>query len=109
MCIRDSYIAAEMKKAYDNYGPRSILCAGYDDIVDTYFDPVVCLLNVMGGAVHHDMGTVSLGSWPLPEMLMTSGMLAAPDSLAIQDSQLHFHFGNNWMANKGGNTAYRCV
>ena len=101
------YIAAEMKKAYDNYGPRSILCAGYDDIGDTYFDPVVCLLNVMGGAVHHDMGTVSLGSWPLPEMLMTGGMLAAPDSLAIQDSQLHFHFGNNWMANKGGNTAYQ--
>lgn len=47
------------------------------------------------------------GSWPLPEMLMTGGMLAAPDSLAIQDSQLHFHFGNNWMANKGGNTAYQ--
>lgn len=101
------YIAAEMKKAYDAYGPRSILAAGYDDIGDTYFDPVICLLNAKGGAVHHDMGTVSLGSWPLPEMMMTGGMLAAPDSLAIQDSELHFHFGNNWMANKGGNTAYQ--
>ena len=89
------YIAAEMKKAYDAYGPRSILAAGYDDIGDTYFDPVICLLNAKGGAVHHDMGTVSLGSWPLPEMMMTGGMLAAPDSLAIQDSELHFHFGNN--------------
>lgn len=101
------YIAVEMKKAYDTYGSRSILAAAYDDIGDTYFDPVICLLNSLGGAVHHDMGTVSLGSWPLPELFMTGGMLAAPDSLAIHESQLHFHFGNNWMANKGGNTAYQ--
>ena len=26
------YIAAEMKKAYDNYGPKSILAAAYRDI-----------------------------------------------------------------------------
>ncbi|MDO4442967.1 MAG: molybdopterin-dependent oxidoreductase [Slackia sp.] len=101
------YIADEMKKAYDAYGPRSILAAAYSDIGDTYFDPVICLLNAKGGAMHHELGTVSLGSWPLPEMMMTGGMLAAPDSLAIQESQLHFHFGNNWMANKGGNTAYQ--
>ena len=101
------YIADEMKKAYGAYGPRSILAAAYDDIGDTYFDPVICLLNNLGGAVHHDMGTVSLGAWPLPELFMTGGMLAAPDSLAIHESQLHFHFGNNWMANKGGNTAYQ--
>ncbi len=101
------YIAAEMQKAYDNYGPRSILAAAYSDIGDTYFDPVVCLLNAKGGAMHHELGTVSLGSWPIPEISMTGGMLAAPDSLAIQESQLHFHFGNNWMANKGGNTAYQ--
>lgn len=100
------YIAAEMKKTLDEYGNRSILAAAYADIGDTYFDPVICLLNNLGGAVHHDMGTVSLGSWPLPEMFMTGGMNAAPDALALQDSQLHFHFGNNWMANKGGNTAY---
>ncbi len=101
------YIAAEMKKAYDNYGPRSILAAAYSDIGDTYFDPVICLLNAKGGAMHHELGTVSLGSWPIPEISMTGGMLAAPDSLALQESQLHFHFGNNWMANKGGNTAYQ--
>lgn len=100
------YIAAEMKKTLDEYGNRSILAAAYADIGDTYFDPVICLLNNLGGAVHHDMGTVSLGSWPLPEMFMTGGMNAAPDALALQDSRLHFHFGNNWMANKGGNTAY---
>lgn len=101
------YIAAEMKKAYDAYGNRSILAAAYDDIGDTYFDPVICLLNSLGGAVHHDMGTVSLGSWPLPELFMTGGMLNAPDALAVAESDLHFHFGNNWMANKGGNTAYQ--
>lgn len=101
------YVAAEMQKAYDKYGPRSILAAAYSDIGDTYFDPVICLLNAKGGAMHHELGTVSLGSWPIPEISMTGGMLAAPDSLAIQESQLHFHFGNNWMANKGGNTAYQ--
>lgn len=101
------YIAAEMKKAYDTWGPKSILAAAYSDIGDTYFDQVICLLNAKGGAMHHELGTVSLGSWPVPEIMMTGGMLAAPDSLSIQDSELHFHFGNNWMANKGGNTAYQ--
>lgn len=101
------YVAAEMKKAYDNYGPKSILAAAYSDIGDTYFDQVICLLNAKGGAMHHELGTVSLGSWPIPEIMMTGGMLAAPDYLSIQDSELHFHFGNNWMANKGGNTAYQ--
>lgn len=100
-------IAKQMQKAYDTWGNRSILAAAYSDIGDTYFDPVICLLNAKGGAMHHELGTVSLGSWPIPEMMMTGGMLAAPDSLAIQESQLHFHFGNNWMANKGGNTAHQ--
>lgn len=101
------YIAAELKKTIDTYGTRGILCAAYDDIGDTYFDPVVCLLNELGGAVHHDLGTVSLGSWPIPELFMTGGMLDAPDALSIVESDLHFHFGNNWMANKAGNTAYQ--
>lgn len=100
-------IAEQMQKAYDEYGPRSILAAAYSDIGDTYFDQVICLLNAKGGAMHHELGTVSLGSWPIPEMMMTGGMLAAPDSLAIQESQLHFHFGNNWVANKGGQTGHQ--
>ncbi|MEE0583651.1 MAG: molybdopterin-dependent oxidoreductase, partial [Adlercreutzia sp.] len=65
------YIAAEMQKAYDNYGPKSILCSAYSDIGEEYFDPIVCLLNAKGGAVHHDLGTVSLGSWPCVELFMT--------------------------------------
>lgn len=99
-------IADQIQQTLDKYGNRSILCAAYDDIGDTYFDPVVCLFNNLGGAVHHDMGTVSLGSWPLVELFMTGGMLDAPDSLSVLKSDLHVHFGNNWMANKAGNTAY---
>lgn len=101
------YIAAELTKAIDTYGTKSVLCAAYSDIGDTYFDPVICLMNELGGAVHHEMGTVSLGSWPLPEMFMTGGMLAAPDALSMAESDLHILFGCNWMANKGGNTTYQ--
>ena len=98
------YIAAEMQKAYDNYGPKSILCSAYSDIGEEYFDPIVCLLNAKGGAVHHDLGTVSLGSWPCVELFMTGSIFEAPDALSLAESQLHFHFGNNWAANKAGNT-----
>lgn len=100
------YIAAEIKKTVDQYGNRAILSAAYADIGDTYFDPVICMFNLMGGAMHHDLGTVSLGSWPLPEMFMTGGMLAAPDALSVAESGLHILFGCNWMANKGGNTTF---
>ena len=68
------YIAAEMQKAYDNWGPKSILAAAYSDIGEEYFDPIVCLLNAKGGAVHHDLGTVSLGSWPCVELFMTGSI-----------------------------------
>lgn len=99
------YIAAEMQKAYDNWGPKSILAAAYSDIGEEYFDPIVCLLNAKGGAVHHDLGTVSLGSWPCVELFMTGSIFEAPDALSLAESQLHFHFGNNWAANKAGNTS----
>lgn len=100
-------IAEQMQKAYDDYGPHSILAAAYSDIGDEYFDPIVCLLNAKGGAVHHELGTVSLGSWPMPEFFMTGSLFEAPDALSLAESQLHFHFGNNWAANKAGNTAYQ--
>lgn len=35
------------------------------------------------------------------------GCLGRQNSLAITESELHFHFGNNWMSNKGGNTAWQ--
>ena len=49
-------------------------------------------------------GTVSLGSWPCVELFMTGSIFEAPDALSLAESQLHFHFGNNWAANKAGNT-----
>jgi len=100
-------IAEQTKKGIEEHGIRSILCAAYDDIGDTYFDPVICLYNALGGAVHHDAGTVSLGSWPAPSQFMTGDIMPAPDYLSMAKSDLHFHFGNNWQANKGGNTAYQ--
>ncbi|MCL1798813.1 MAG: molybdopterin-dependent oxidoreductase [Eggerthellaceae bacterium] len=100
-------IGSEMQKVLDECGTRGILSTGYADIGVTYFDQFECLLNALGGAFHNDWATVSLGSWPLVELFMTGGFLAAPDSLAIQESELHLMFGNNWMANKGGNTAWQ--
>ena len=96
-----------MQKACDNYGPKSILAAAYSDIGEEYFDPIVCLLNAKGGALHHELGTVSLGAWPLTELFMVGSLFEAPDALTLEESQLHFHFGNNWAANKAGNTAYQ--
>ncbi len=99
-------VASEMKKAIDNYGIRSILTVGYADIGDTYYDQMESLLNALGGAFHPDWGTVSLGSWPQPELFMTGGIFHAPDYLGAADADLHVHFGNNWMANKAANTGH---
>lgn len=100
-------VSSEMQKVLDKYGTRGILSTGYADIGDTYFDQMDCLLNALGGALHHDWGTVSLGSWPIVELFMMGGVLDAPDSLAIQESELHILFGCNWQANKAGNTAWQ--
>jgi anaerobic dimethyl sulfoxide reductase subunit A len=100
-------ISSEMKKVLDKYGTRGILSTGYADIGDTYYDQIESLLNALGGALHHDWGTVSLGSWPLVELFMTGGFLNAPDYMALQESKLHFYFGCNWTANKSGNTAHQ--
>nr|WP_222617633.1 molybdopterin-dependent oxidoreductase [Eggerthella hominis] len=99
------YIAAELKKTYETYGPHSVFGAAYSNESATYFDPILRVMNSLGGIVHHETGTVSVGAWPAPELLMTGSMYSAPDALSIQESQLHLHFGNNWMANKAGNTA----
>jgi anaerobic dimethyl sulfoxide reductase subunit A len=97
----------ETKNIIDKYGStRAILQAAYSDIGDTYFDQVICLFNELGGSVHHEMGTVSMGSWPLTEILMAGTAYDCPDYLGLMESDLHFYFGCNWQANKGGNTAY---
>ncbi|MBR2834837.1 MAG: molybdopterin-dependent oxidoreductase [Coriobacteriales bacterium] len=99
-------VAEQIKKTVDEYGSKGILAAAYSDIGDTYFDPVICLLNVLGGALHHETGTVSMGSWPAVELYMTGGYYSNTDSLSAAKSELHVHFGNNWVANKSGNTPY---
>ena len=38
---------------------------------------------------------------------MTGGMLNAPDAVPSPRTITQFHFSNNWMANKGNNTAYQ--
>lgn len=101
------YIAAELKKTYENYGPRSVFGAAYSNEAQTYFDPILRVMNSLGGIVHHETGTVSPGAWPAPELLITGSVYNAPDALSLQESQLHVMFGCNWMANKGGNTAYQ--
>ena len=101
------YIAEEMRKTIEQYGTRGILCAGSSNIGSSYFDQVVCLLNALGGAVHHEMGTVSFGSWPVTETLMTGGLFSSPHPLSLADSELHLMFGCNWASNKAGNTPYQ--
>ncbi|MCL2808358.1 MAG: molybdopterin-dependent oxidoreductase [Coriobacteriia bacterium] len=102
-------VASEMEKAMAENGTRGILSAAYSDIGSTYFDQFVCLLNELGGSFHHDWGTVSFGSWFLPELLMTGEFFSGPCYMALFESDLHFMFGNNWMANKGGNNAYQLL
>lgn len=101
------YIADEMQKAYDTWGHKSIFWSGYGDIGDTYFDPIYCLFNAKGGALQTGIATISLGAWPAPSICMLGSMNDAPDYYSVQESELHIHFGNNWMANKGGNAAYQ--
>ena len=101
--------AKAMQRIYDTYGSRSILACALDASGQngyTYFDPFVCLLNAKGGAIHHDMGTQSIGAWAHVESFMTGGCMFAPDVVTRSAAQLYFHFGNNWAANKAGNTTW---
>ena len=100
------YVATEIKKCLDKYGNKAILVAGYSGASGiTYYDQVLTLLECLGGGVSW-FGTISWGSWTLPELMMTGGILQIPDSFGWAKSDLHILFGCNWMANKGGNSAY---
>jgi len=100
--------SSEMKKILDDVGTRGILVPGYEIATSaTYFDMFTLLLYQLGGALYSGWGTVSMGSWPLVEIFMTGTGYDSPDSLSIMESDLHVLFGFNWMANKGGNTAWQ--
>lgn len=100
-------IADQMKKVIDQYTTKGILVSASPNYGATYFDPVVCLHDALGGSVRSALATISVGAWPLPEILITGGYLAAPDHLSAMKSDLHLMFGCNWAANKGGNTAFQ--
>lgn len=99
--------ASETQKIIDKYGVESIFLACYDiPSLLHYYDPIMYVFNLLGGGLNNKWGTVSYGSWPLPEMFMTGGALAGPDPIASRECELQVHFGCNWASNKGGNSAY---
>lgn len=97
------YVADEIKKTYDAYGPRSMFAACAPGMFSE--DPVVFALYKLGGAVHNNAGTVSFGSWSVADTHMLGGYCAStgPHHLQMRDCELHVLFGCNWMANKAGN------
>lgn len=99
-------LISQTKATIEKYGIKGIYTVCYDLATLHYFDPNLFVLNKLGGFINNKWGTVSLGSWPLPEMYMTGSTYNAPDAEGLQDSQLQIHFGCNWMSNKGGNWAY---
>lgn len=102
-----AYIADEMQKELAVRGTRGMLFAGSSNIGDSYFDPMLCVFNALGGAVQPEMGTVSYGSWPVTETLMLGGIFTNnPHPLEMAQSELHIMFGCNWAANKAGNCPY---
>ncbi|MEC4271610.1 molybdopterin-dependent oxidoreductase [Adlercreutzia sp. R25] len=97
------YVATEIKKTYDTYGPRSMFGACPDGVFSE--DPIVFALYKLGGVVHNNAGTVSFGSWAVADTHMLGGWCASagPHHLQMRDCELHVLFGCNWMANKAGN------
>ena len=98
-------VAAGIQSILDKYGSKGILCGASSNIGDGFYDQNVCLLDALGGSVHHEAGTVSYGSWAVVDthMLGGFGMSATPHHLQMLSSDLHVFFGCNWASNKAGN------
>ena len=101
-------VAEGISRMEEQYGPTGILCAASSNIGDGYYDQNVCLLDALGGSVHHEAGTVSFGSWSVADTHMLGGLAMAntPHHLQLVTSDLHVIFGFNWASNKAGNHAY---
>ena len=97
------YVAAEIKKAFDQYGPRGVFGACPDGPFSE--DPVIFAYYKLGGMIHNNAGTVSFGSWAVADTHMVGGRGASsgPHHLQMRECELHVMFGCNWVANKGGN------
>lgn len=103
------YVAAEIKKVHERYGPKGIYCGGPTPSTGLRtYNQTVCLLDAMGGAIHAEAGTVSFGAFSVADthMLGGFGMGNAPHPLQLRTSELHILFGCNWTANMAGNTAW---
>ncbi|MBQ9953841.1 MAG: molybdopterin-dependent oxidoreductase [Eggerthellaceae bacterium] len=100
------YVAAEIKKVYEQYGPKSVFGACPDGPFSE--DPVIFAYYKLGGMIHNNAGTVSFGSWAVADTHMVGGWgaTAGPHWLQMRDCELHVLFGCNWVSNKGGNHGY---
>lgn len=100
--------ASEMKKVIDKYGTRGIFCASYGNQSPIDFDYLDGIFNVLGGAIHAEMGTVSYGAWPIVEKMMMGTLFdKGPDFYNQSKCKLHVFYGCNWIANKSGSYALR--
>ncbi len=101
--------ATETKRIVETYGPKSVLIGSYtpESLTVVYWDPIDLVFRLLGAGIYPTWGTVSYGSWPFPEMLMTGGVWDVPDALTIQESELQVHFGFNWAINKSGNLPFQ--
>ncbi len=100
------YVAAEMKKAYDQCGPKGVFGACPDGPFSE--DPGIFAYYKLGGMIHNNAGTVSFGSWAVADTHMVGGWgaSAGPHHMQMVDSELHVLFGCNWVSNKSGNHGY---
>lgn len=102
------YIALELQKALDSYGPHSLLQCSEMNLRNCTFDPCYDLFNKLG-AMTNVHGEISWGAWNAPSSYMTGpeNNLAAVDALTFSKTQLHVMFGCNWTVNKSGLAPYQ--
>ena len=64
------YVAAEIKKVHEKYGPKGIYCGGPTPSTGLRtYNQTVCLLDAMGGTVHGEAGTISFGAFRWPTLI----------------------------------------
>ena len=94
------YVAAEIQKCLQKYGPHSMLSCTEMSLRNCTWDAVYSLFNYLG-AMTNVHGEISWGAWNAPASYMTGAEnnLAAPDALTFSKTKLHIMFGNYWAVN----------
>lgn len=102
------YVAAEIKKCLEKYGPHSMLSCTEMSLRNCTWDAVYSLFNYLG-AMTNVHGEISWGAWNAPASYMTGAEnnLAACDALTFSKTELHIMFGCNWSVNKSGLAPYQ--